>query len=137
MSNDEKLSKEVFEIHLGHIRGSLHDIRNSLGGLELIRDEQVEQGKTLVRNTVSLEEHVKRTNLLETKMEHVEDEVSGLKTHITKVTTLVELFKPTKEKIKWLIIAASLCGGSYGGYQLSSEKGMNKALQVIERVFEQ
>ena len=131
----DNLSKEVFDIHLEHIRESLHDIRNNLGELSLIREEQTEQGKTLVRNTVSLEEHVRRTNLLEIKLEHVENEVNGLRTHVTKVNTVMGLFKPTKEKIKWLIIVASLCGGSYGGYQLSDEKGLNKAMQVIERVF--
>lgn len=99
-----------------------------------MRGEQVEQGKTLVRNTVTLEEHVKRTNLLEKRMEHVDNEVDGLKTHIAKINTVFDLLKPTKEKMKWIFIVASIIGGTWGTVDVASDDG--KIRQVIQKIVE-
>ena len=41
--------------------------------------------ETLIRNTVTLEEHVRRTNLLEDKMQHVEHHVDRMESWIDKI----------------------------------------------------
>lgn len=63
----------------------------------------------LIRNTVSLEEHIKRTNLLEKKVDHVETEVGGLRDHLSlvkSVFSIVKFFGTTKGKIviKWALV---------------------------------
>ena len=40
--------------------------------IDAVRQQQKKQGETLLRNTASLEDHIKRTNLLEEKMDKVE-----------------------------------------------------------------
>lgn len=107
--------------------------RDLIGGIEKIRDEQIEQGKTLIRNTASLEEHIRRTNLLETKMTHVEEEVDGLKSHVDKVNFVLNLLKPTKEKLKWLLILSALTGGGMGGYELTKTETAKKIIEAIFR----
>lgn len=47
--------------------------------LDKVIEAQAEQGLTLVRNTVSLEEHVKRTNLLEKEHHALRKEMEPLK----------------------------------------------------------
>lgn len=91
-----------------------------------IFDKLSEQGETLVRNTVTLEEHVKRTNLLEKRFVNVETEVDGLKVHVTKINTILNLFKPTKEKLKVLLLLSALAGGGAGTYDLSSKNSFLK-----------
>ena len=86
--------------------------RDLMGEIGKIRDEQIEQGKTLIRNTESLEYHIKRTDILETKVTHVEQEVNGLKAFTDRVQLFITIVKPTKEKIKWLIILSTLLSGS-------------------------
>lgn len=97
-----------------------------------IYERIIEQNETLIRNTVSLEEHVKRTNLLEDKVSHVEKDLGKVNSHIAKVETLIDVFKPTKQKIKLLIILIGLLGGSYGGYRLK-DQSFSKIIHVIEK----
>ena len=112
-------------------QGQSHrDMMNEIGK---IRDEQIEQGKTLIRNTESLEHHIKRTDLLEKKVEHVENEVDGLKSHVDKVNFILGLLKPTKEKLKWLLILSALTGGGFGGYELTKSETVKKVLETILR----
>ena len=47
--------------------------------------------ETLLRNTATLEVHVKRTNLLEEKLDRVDQEVDGLKAHIDNVRNIINL----------------------------------------------
>ena len=58
--------KHYFELILDNV-SKLHD------KVEKIEDTQDDMGKTLIRNTASLEEHVRRTNLLENKFERFEN----------------------------------------------------------------
>lgn len=117
----------------GHLLAEIHRIHNSH---DKIFDKLSEQGETLVRNTLSLEEHIRRTNLLEKKMDHVEEEVDGLKSHVERVRFIMQLLKPTKEKIKWLIVAGSILGGTYGGYQMTDSAMLQKAQEVIQKIIE-
>jgi uncharacterized protein YwgA len=58
--------------------------------------------QTLIRNTVSLEEHVKRTNLLERKFEHIDTEVDGLKDHLKEIKWM------TSGVFKFMILVAGI-----------------------------
>ena len=49
--------------------------RDILRNLDKIRDEQSEQGKVLVQNTASLEEHIRRTNILEEEVQRIEEKM--------------------------------------------------------------
>lgn len=117
----------------GHLLAEIHRIHNSH---DKIFDKLSQQAETLVRNTISLEEHIRRTNLLEKKMDHVEEEVDGLKNHIEKIRFITQLLKPTKEKIKWLIIIGSILGGTYGGYQITDSATLQKAQEAIQKIIE-
>jgi len=128
------MAEEIKDL-TGHI---LTEIGRMHTSSERIFDKLAEQGETLVRNTVSLEEHVRRTNILETKMDHVEDEVSGLSIHVTKINAILSIFKPTKDKLKILAVLAALATGGTGAYDLSSDKSFLKTQvkQFIEKVLE-
>jgi hypothetical protein len=128
------MAEEVKDL-TGHLLNEIGRIHTSN---ERIFDKLAEQGETLVRNTVSLEEHVRRTNLLENKMTYVEDEVSELCLHVAKINTLVSIFKPTKEKLKIAALLCALAGGSVGTYHLSSDDSFLKTQvkQFIEKVLE-
>jgi hypothetical protein len=89
--------------------------RDVMGGLEKIKEKQVEQGKTLIRNTSSLEEHMRRTDLLEQKTENIEGQVQGLKDHVNNVKLILNILKPTKMKITIISFISSLIGGAYIG----------------------
>ena len=52
------------------------DIKRLEAKLDKIADIQLDQAKLLERNTVTLEEHVRRTNILESKLEPVEKHVT-------------------------------------------------------------
>lgn len=47
--------------------------------------------RTLVRNTESLEYHVKRTNLLEQQVTDLKEELDPIATHVDRVNFLVKL----------------------------------------------
>lgn len=116
----------------GHLLAELGRIHSSH---DRIFDKLSEQGETLVRNTVTLEEHVRRTNLLEEEMTTVKEEVSGLHTHINKINVVMKLFKPTRTKIKALVAIAGVLGSIYGGTELSKDpESRAKAVEVIEQL---
>lgn len=135
--------KQFTTIILDQLSRQDQDHRDLMSEIGKIRDEQVEQGKTLVRNTVSLEEHIRRTDLLEVKVERVdkkvddvEEEVDGLHKHLVRLDGLFDFFKPTKTKIKWLITILSALGIGFGGVELSKESTQNQVKSVIEKTLD-
>lgn len=66
--------------------------------------------ENLYRNTASLEEHVRRTDLLESKIEKVEQEVDGLRAHINNVRSLVS-FLSSFFSTKGRFIIRLICSG--------------------------
>jgi len=103
--------------------------------LEKIQDEQIDQGKTLVRNTVTLEEHIRRTEILETKMGHVESEMGGIKSCMTRVENTFDFFKPTKYKVKVLLIAGGLLASIYGGQEVVFNDNSRKTvMETIQKI---
>lgn len=65
-----------------HVLESLHSLQRTV---ERVADRQDDQASTLVRNTVTLEEHVRRTDLLEQKVDHVESQVGDVSAHVHRV----------------------------------------------------
>lgn len=75
--------------------------------------------ETLIRNTISLEDHILRTNLLEKKMEHVESEVDGLKSHMISIrsfTNIVKLISSARGKV--IIKALIGISGAVASYHM-------------------
>lgn len=100
--------------------------------LDKIVDKQTKHGETLVRNTVTLEEHVKGSIASNKRLEIVEKKLDHVETHVGKVELLIDLLRPTKKKIKILILALSLCGGSYGTYdELTSPKIIPAIIKIL------
>jgi len=110
------LSKEVFEVHIGYTKEALDDLKKTTS---LICHKIEEHEKTLVRNTISLEEHKKRSlhieerqdNVLslisdikeafsgftvtlqhiDSRMGHIESEIEPIKDHIEEVKNITKL----------------------------------------------
>lgn len=119
--------------------------RDLMGEIGKIRDEQIDQGKTLVRNTLTVEQHVigsiasnKRLMIVEDKLEvldgSIKEEIRTLNIHISKIDRVIKFLTPTRAKIKWVLVIVSTLGGSYGGYQLTDEKNMEAILKILEQV---
>jgi chromosome segregation ATPase len=87
-----------------------HDsLHSKLDKLDCRMDQYNE---TLIRNTASLDEHIRRTDLLEKKVESIEGDVHGLKMQSEKpslTSSLVSAVSSDKAQmgIKILILAAS------------------------------
>lgn len=112
----------------------LHELRRQDEKLDRMTDKQAEQNEVLLRNTITLEEHVKRTKLLEDRAERIEDEVDEIKDHVDTIKRIFNIVKPTKEKLKWLAILTGLAGGGYTGFELTKDGGKKT---VIERSVEE
>jgi hypothetical protein len=125
------MSDQLSQLVLDEIKRHDQNHRDLMGEISKIRDEQIEQGKILVRNTVSLEEHIRRTNLLEEKMQDVDDHLDEVRIHITKINFIMGLLKPTKEKIKWLLILSALASGSYGTHELTKGDNFKKVIEYF------
>lgn len=80
MSDNDKVDKEVFAVHMDHIRVSLHSIINKMGGVELlalnIERQKVlleEYNKTLEKLTATVETHVQVGIKHAERMTYLED----------------------------------------------------------------
>ncbi len=69
----------------------------------LTHKQLAQLNETLIRNTISLEEHVKRTNLLEAKVGHID-------AHVKKVQAIGWLFSKDNLVLKALLAAAAVAG---------------------------
>ena len=115
-----------------HILDHLNRIDNKQ---DKIFEELQTQNTTLVRNTVSLEDHIKRTNLLERKMDLIEEDVTKVEEKIFKIKEnqdktnfIVNFLKPTKLKIKIITLLLGLIGGTYS---ISSSKDIQQVLNIF------
>lgn len=67
-------------------------MKRVLDKLDKIDEKQGDMGKVLARNTATLEEHVRRTNILEDKVDRVEscvDKIKGSWKLIMVISTVV------------------------------------------------
>jgi len=126
--------------------GVIHILDRIENKLEKIQDVQIDQGKTLVRNTMTLEEHVRRTNILEKKNDKLEDKVDDahekcdarvnkIDKDLSSINLILQLLKPTKQKAKWIALTGSLLASLYGGYEVSNSPDVKiKATETIEKI---
>lgn len=116
----------------------LHELKRQDEKLDKLVFKQMEQNETLVRNTVTLEEHVRRTNLLENRAERIEKDVIEVQDHVRNIKTILNILKPTKEKMKWLAVLAGLAtGGHFGMKEITKIDHEQKKLEIKqEKVIE-
>lgn len=70
--------------------------------MDKIADNQLEQAKILTRNTVTVEEHHRRSTLLEDEFKIVKNDVEEVKEHVHNIQGMGKLFR-------WMgIVAGSL-----------------------------
>lgn len=135
----KQINQQISEININQ--------RNVVEKLDRISEKQSEQAETLYRNTATLEYHVKRTDLLEEKLkrlldlifktqqdvEKVEKDFHKIEKDVFKIKFIADLIKPTKNKLKWIIVLAGLLGGTYTGIDVTSENSTIK--EMIEYIY--
>lgn len=93
--------------------------------VEGIRKDVNAQSNTLVRNTATLEEHVRRTNLLEKSVEmqqerfrkdivSIEGQIVAVQKIINDAQVIMSIVTPTKLKIYLLLLLMGAFGGTSG-----------------------
>ena len=93
------MNNQAFDL----LKTSLDEIRQDL---REARADLAEQKSVLIRNTITLEDHVMRTNLLQEQVantqkmvELFEKKMIHVDKHVTKVEGLLESLRPTPKKI--------------------------------------
>lgn len=114
-----------------HLRQHDNNHRDLLQKIDKISERQLDHEKTLLRNTITLEEHVKGSIATNKRLKHVEDQLMQVQDHVTKVQWWMEILKPTKQKILILATAISLATGGSIGIDLMSEKSKVKQIMQI------
>lgn len=73
------------ETELKHLLTSVERIDSRLHETTLRLEEKLDShNQVLLRNTITLEEHVRRTNLLEDRVDHIEKDMVGVLGHFKK-----------------------------------------------------
>jgi uncharacterized protein YaaN involved in tellurite resistance len=122
MSNFDEWSKLI----LGEMKRFDQNHRDVMKSLDKIKEEQTEQGKTLVKNTASLEEHIRRTDIAEKRIDnilvrvdetddHVEDVRKILDKHVEDFEERLEVLeepKVAKRYLKKFIVGAGAIAGA-------------------------
>lgn len=117
-----------------HLRQHDSNHRDLLNKIDKISERQLEHEKTLLRNTITLEEHVKGSIATNKRLKHVEDQLTQVQDHVKKVRWWIELLKPTKQKILILATALSLATGGTIGVDLLSEKSkVKEIIQILNK----
>jgi chromosome segregation ATPase len=81
------LSKEVFEVHISYTKDALEDLKK---GSSLIFHKIEQHEKTLVRNTLSLEEHKKRSLHIEERQDSVLEFIAEVRETMVRLVTTIE-----------------------------------------------
>lgn len=124
-------SEKLLEAHLYHIRESLSDIKD---GQRILDKRMLKAEKTLLRNTITVEEHQRRSMLLEanqgdfvralqsidssfkkvkTDLKKLESEVKPIQKHVESVTKVMGLFvyiEKNRKMITRIIVFFALMG---------------------------
>jgi hypothetical protein len=95
----EYLQRDVFDVHMRYIQTSLDGIRDMS---VKIADRLENQERTLYRNTLTVEEHKKRSLHIEKRQEAFMEALTSIKNDfhelVTKIVTIEEELKPIKIK---------------------------------------
>jgi hypothetical protein len=127
---NENLSKEVFEVHMRYLKESVDSLRDCFIKLDHRLDEQ---DKILLRNTVTVEIHEKRSTNLEAihketvdtlqamsrRISEMEDDILPIKKHVESVSSFMSFLSFFSENKRLLIrlalyIILTICGLYYG-----------------------
>ena len=123
-------SSDSTQLIIEHLRQHDQNHRDTVQRLDKIQERQLEHDKLLLRNTITVEEHVKGAIATNKRLTHVENQLQQIQSHVTKVEWVSELLKPTKKKIMVLITLLSLLMG--GGIGLDTASQNPKIKQIIE-----
>jgi hypothetical protein len=126
----ENLSKEIFEVHMKYLKESVDSLRDSFIKLDHRLDEQ---DKILLRNTVTVEIHEKRSTSLESiqqeaiqtlqimsrRISEMEADIIPIKNHVESVKSFMGFISFFSDNKKLLIrlglyIILIICGLYYG-----------------------
>jgi len=131
MTNPSK-EEAIIETHMEHLNKRLDRFDNLF---EKIFDRQDEFSKVLERNTITVEEHHKRSTMLETiigsikrafeslekrisaleqKVDEVEDDITPIKKHVGEVNALFHLFSWMPKIVQGLILVLTFVTAVYG-----------------------
>jgi chromosome segregation ATPase len=94
---NEYLQKEVFEVHMKYVQNNLEGIRDMS---IKIMDRLEKHEKTLYRNTLTVEEHHKRSNHIEQRQEEFLSAVRSIKDDIKSLVKKVDVIEYELEPIK-------------------------------------
>lgn len=87
-----------------HVLSTLEELSKSFDKLD---EKQRVQNETLIRATLSLEEHIRRTELLEAQAASLKTEVHRIEEHVTRVEGVGKF-------VKWISYIAGACSSIYG-----------------------
>jgi len=91
--------------------------------LDDVQKEQISQGKTLVRQSTLLGEHLKREDAKDEVVEGMDDRIGEIENHVKKVDKLIVLFTPTTKKIAGFV---AVCTALVGFYAAMMQQGLLK-----------
>jgi len=95
----EEIKKYLIEIREAQVMMSVKQDRNTAllnkhaELLDKSREEQVRQNETLLRNTITVEEHHRRSLALEKQIARVETEIEPIKAHVQQLTGVGKFFR--------------------------------------------
>lgn len=87
-----------------HVLKSLEDVERVL---EKVTDKQAEQSEILTRNTITVEQHHRRSTLLEQEIKRMETDMAEVREHVQQVQGAGKL-------IRWIGFTASAIMGVLG-----------------------
>lgn len=88
------------------------DIKKDVSDL---KQSQIETKEIAVKNTVVLEEHMRRTDIAEKRIELLQEEIKPIKDHVTSVNTIAKFLLAA---LKVLGVIVSLVGALLGFLKL-------------------
>ena len=93
------------------LKSTLDEIRTDVRG---VRSELHDNNEALLRNTITLEEHVRRTDILQDTVNKLLDLISKFEArmahvdkHVYKVEGILSVFRPTPAKVGILVSAVT------------------------------
>ena len=100
------MDDQAFQLLLDSINTIKTDVRET-------RLDQVKMQETLLRNTISLEDHVMRTNTLQDRYDPMKTRVDELELRVKQIDRFFDILKPTPRKFILLVTAATAVLGFF------------------------